>query len=190
MNAKEWAKVSWPIAAVLPGFQPIRRGFVRWHDWLAECIYAESSSTADHFYIEAFVLPLFVPTAYLYFSYGFRIGNTGWDAVSGDLVAAIKEALPRLEALASPAALVELASNITLNVRHAELRLCAGLIMDDGHLFESSRKAIEQWVASIAWEDEVIARSRALLAIVDAGGMDAGLAELRGRCAEVARLLR
>ena len=102
MKAREWSVAARPLEPILSGFHPIKRGFARQHEWIAECVYADpSSNSKSMFYLEeVFVLPLFIPTEYLYFNYGFRIGGI-WDEVGTELTQALREALPRLASLAT-----------------------------------------------------------------------------------------
>jgi hypothetical protein len=49
---------------------------VQGSDWLLRAIAVESSSfSADRFTLQAFVLPMYVPTRHLYYTYGGRIGS-------------------------------------------------------------------------------------------------------------------
>ena len=83
-----WDQVSRPLE-VLPDFRPMSRGYKRLHEWLAECFVAEPSAfSATNFYIQAFVLPRFVPTDQIYFDFGFRVGEL-WQEFTENPVASL-----------------------------------------------------------------------------------------------------
>lgn len=165
-------------------------GLVREHGWVAECIYAETSSfTRERFFLNAFVLPLFIPTDHLYFDFGFRIG-THWDSVDGETVQAVVAALPRCEGLTSWSGLLAAAKNWEVNLYHAELRLCVGILQPDDKLLSSMRLAIERWQPSTEWEKGILARNSELLAVLDRDGRDAAVSHLEARRPQVLALLR
>jgi hypothetical protein len=138
----------------------MRRGFFREHHWVAACIYADTSSfSRERFYLDAFALPLFIPTDHLYFNYGFRIG-THWDELTDETIDAVAAALPRLESLTTWAGLVAAARSWTVNLRAAELRLCIGILAPEETALAPVREAIEQWRVSRGWEHEVLERRR------------------------------
>jgi hypothetical protein len=181
MRAREWARAAQPLARELDGFHPIRFGFARPHDWVAECIYAETSAfSSETFYIEAFALPLFIPSTHLYFDYGFRIG-TSWQDVSPRLAAAVRASRHRLSEIASLSGLHAAASYPESNIHHAEVRLGIDLLTGDTDAFQITREIVQRWEISIEWEREVLDRCQTLLRAVDAGGPGSGIAELARR---------
>lgn len=190
VRAKEWKRAAAPLDDALPGFGPIRFGLVREHRWLAECVYADTSSfKRERFFLNAFVLPLFIPTDRLYFNYGFRIG-THWDGISAEDVDAVIAALPRCEDLTSWPGLRAAAKNWRINLRHAELRLCIGILQSDDTLLSSTRQAIETWQPSREWENDLLERNAALLSKLDRDGRDAAIRHLEARRTQVTALLQ
>jgi hypothetical protein len=189
VKAAEWKRAARPLAEVLPGFRPIKFGFSRVHEWIAECVAADTSAfSANAFYVQAFALPRFVPTDHLYFDYGFRIGGR-WERVSPELVGEVRRALPRLSELATLDGLLAATAQWKLNLYHAEVRLGIAVLREDVVVFDSTRATIATWTPTLAWEPEVMSRCATLAGAVDRGGFPAGLAELKGRRSEVDRLL-
>lgn len=189
MKATTWKRESRPLADALPGFRSIKFGFARVGEWVAECIVADSSAfSSAAFYVQAFALPRFVPAEHLYFDYGFRIGGR-WEEVSAELVGAVRASLPRLSKLASLDGLLGAAENADINLYHAELRLCIGVLKEDRQLFESAHKRIVGWTPTLAWEPDVLARCEALACSVVEGGLSQGVAVLEHRRHEIDRLL-
>jgi hypothetical protein len=189
MRAREWATAAQPLARVLEGFQPIRFGFARAHDWVAECIYAETSAfSSETFYLEAFALPLFVPSKHLYFDYGFRIGHS-WHGVTPKLTEAVRASLRNLSEIASLAGLHAAASDPESNIHDAEVRLGVELLSGDTDRFQRTRGILERWEVSIEWEREILDRCENLFRTVDAGGPGSGIAELARRRDSTRQLL-
>jgi hypothetical protein len=185
-----WARQSWPIAEALPGFDPIKLGFVHFDEWVAACIVADPSEfKSSAFSVQAFALPLFVPTDHLYFDYGFRIGER-WDGISSELIAAVRRSVTQLQRLATLDGLLASASHPNVNIYHAELRLCIGLIKDDTQLFSTTRESIAAWKQNIEWETPVIQRCSELAISVQQGRRSHGLAELERRRQDVKSLLK
>jgi hypothetical protein len=180
MKLGEWNRQSAPLEELLDGFQRCRWGFVRKHEWIAECLFADSSQFDGRaFYVEAFPLPLFVPTTHLYFDYGFRVGDR-WDAVDRPLVAAVRRALPQLAAVSTLQGLREAAS-VQSNAYHAEIRICLAVISDDSSALAASRNNLEQLIATAPWEADVLSRSRELLDVLGSSGRDAAIDVLTAR---------
>ena len=189
MNSREWASQAVPIAAILPEFQPIQFGFARVNEWTAECLYADTSSVSRRaFYLQAFVLPLFVPTQHIYFDYGFRIGDRH-ELVNSRLVSQVAALLPRLSQLATFDGLYAAAAN-PFDVRHVEVRLCCGILAGSSGWIEDNGARLERWAMGAPWEGEVLQRSRALFARAKADGINAAVADLRRRRDGVIKLLR
>ena len=189
MKATTWKRVSQPIAEALPGFRPIKFGFARVGEWIAVCIVADSSAfSSAAFYMQAFALPRFVPAQHLYFDYGFRIGGR-WEEVSNELVDAVRASLPRLSELASLDGLLAAAEHADLNLFHAELGLCIGVLKRDTELFESARARIANWTSTLAWEADVLARCNDLVHVVGQAGFSEGVATLAHRRQDADRLL-
>lgn len=190
MKAREWARISKPLEEALVGFRTMRWGFVREEQWVAKAISADTSSfSAERFYVHAFVVPLFIPTEYVHFTYGFRVGK-GWDRVDGDLVRAVVDALPRLDAIATLPGLADVASDWEVNIRDAELQLAIGVIQDDHATFAAMAELLPDWQVEVDWETEILERCRTFVALVDADGFEAGKQELASRRPDVLQLLR
>jgi hypothetical protein len=190
VRAPEWKKASQPLAAVLPGFEPFKWGFVRQHEWIAECISMESHSfSRTRIYIWAFALPLFVPTNHVYFTYGDRVGHF-WEGVTPELVDAVAADLPTLRELATLDGVIQRSERPDINIHHAELHLCAALIQGKRDRFERLAQAIEAWDADRDYEHEIIRRCADLAGIVEASGIDAAVAVLRERIPVVMSLFR
>lgn len=189
MRASEWSRMSEPLGAVLPGFERFRRGFVRRHEWVAECVHADSSShSRTAFYVHAFALPLFVPTDHLYFSYGERVGGR-WEGMSDDLVRAVEAELPKLRELATLNGLVRRAQRPQLDIYHAELHLCVALIQGDTERFDSLSQQVAAWEQHVAWEGPIIDRCSDLIEIARVEGDEAGVRLLHERVPGVLALI-
>jgi hypothetical protein len=189
VNVATWNRVSQPIGDVLPGFRPIKFGYARVGEWVAECIVAESSAfSSAAFYVQAFALPRFVPTDHLYFDYGFRIGER-WEEVSAEVVEAVRDALPELSQFASFDGLLNAAVQPDVNLYHAEIRLCVSVLTRDAELFEEARELIANWTPAPGWEIDVLARCVELVRDVEEEGFPRGVATLEQRRQDVDRLL-
>lgn len=190
MRARDWARAAKPLQTVLAGFRPMRFGFVQEEQWLAKCIYADSSGfKAERFFVHAFVMPLFIPTDHLNLTYGFRVGSY-WEQVDDGLTGAVKEALPRLDAIATLSGLADLANDWTVNVRDAEVQLCISVLQTDETTFAGMEKVLTQWRPQQDWETEVLERSKAVMATVETGGFEKAKHELAGRRQQVLRVLQ
>jgi hypothetical protein len=190
VKATQWAKAASPLLEALPSFHLFKSGLAREHRWVVECLYIDSSSfSSDKFSVEAFVLPLFIPTGHLYFNYGFRIGGQ-WDRVDDELISAVIHELPRLEGLTSWSGLIDCAADWQINVRHAELRLCVGILESDLDLIAESRRRVEAWQPAVAWETEVLSRCKQLLDVLNQKGRDAAELVLAARKPDVLALIR
>lgn len=188
MKPSEWSKMSKPLAAILPGFDPFKKGFIRRREWVVECIYADSSGySARAFYLEAFALPLFVPTDHLYFNYGRRVGRR-WEAVTDDLVRAVEASLPMLEESATLDGLLQSAARPQVDLHHAEIHFCVALICDHLEDFHRLAEEIAAWSVERVWERPIIERCAALTEAVSAEGLDAGTQVLRERAPGVLAL--
>jgi hypothetical protein len=184
-----WARQAWPIAEALPGFDPITLGFARAGKWIAACIVADPSEfKMTAFSLQAFALPLFLPTQHLYFDYGFRVGER-WESVSSELVAAVRTSVPELEKLATFDGLLAAASHSDVNIYHAELRLCVALLTGDAATFGAITDRISTWKQHVEWERPVIDRCLALAESVAEGGSPAGIVTLERRRRDVMSLL-
>lgn len=187
MRAKEWTKLSAPLAGRLTGFRPIEFGFVREREWVAECLTVNTSAfSKEAFYMEAFPLPLFIPTDTLYFNYGFRIGQR-WVSVGQELEAAVVSAIPRLETLATLRGLWDAARSSDF-VRDLEVRVCIALLTGDLDLMAEYAGRMFERPWSRGWEVEVVDRVRTLQDRVMNYGPDSGgelLAEYRTRVREL-----
>ena len=163
-------------------------GFARAEEWTWQCFYADSSAfRGDAFYLQAFVLPRFVPTDHLHFDYGFRIGDQ-WEAVTAEVVERVRAAVPELERLATLDGLEAKACDAQ-NVRHAELRLCIAALRGDEAAFARERAATAGWDVALAWETEVVERCALVADAVDDGGFGRATAVLADRRAGVDRLI-
>jgi hypothetical protein len=181
VRAAEWSRVSWPLAAVLSDFEPVKRGFIRRHEWVAEGFYADSSSfSRSVFYLHAFAIPLFVPSDHLYFTYGARVGSR-WEGVTDELLAAVRASLPGLRELATLDGLRRRADRPAVDLHHAEVHLCVALIQEKAERFVTLAKAIDAWNEQLAWERPTIDRCARLAEIVRAAGQEAGIQTLRER---------
>jgi hypothetical protein len=184
VKSREWKRISPPLADLLPGFEPVRAGFVRRHPWIAECLLYESSDfSRERFYLQAFALPLFIPTNHLYFTYGFRVGNGYWEAVDANLLEEVRRALPKLERLATLEGLRTASADWHRNLDpyHAEVQLCLHALFDDRSEFQDIAERLDSWKTSTDWASEVLQRCKDFAAIVLRGGSPAGIAELQRR---------
>lgn len=192
MRASDWKYYAKPLAAAFPDFELMTKGLVKRHPWVAECLLAESTDSRKVFYLEAFALPLFVPTDCLYFSYGFRIGQR-WDAEitsASELVGAVEAEMPRLHALATTEGLTEMTSRWREDPYQAEVRLCLSLLADDQTEMGTVARALRAWHSTIDWEEEIVRRCLDLIDVVTKHGMPAGLAVLEQRRSHLDLLLR
>jgi hypothetical protein len=188
MKAREWSQASRPIAAALSGFDPIRFGFTRISDWWAECFYANTSAfSKDWFYLEAFVLPLFVPTSFVYFDYGFRVG--AWDRVTPDVVRAVERAVPRLSSIASRDGLWAIAHD-ERNVRQVELRAALSVLNGDVVAADSQADILRHMKLERDWEEEIRDRALQLVRGFRTDGWSATLQKLQSTRADVIAVLR
>jgi hypothetical protein len=168
----------------------MRNGFVRMHEWIAECMLAESSAfSATSFYVEAFVLPRFVPSDHLYFDYGFRVGDR-WEALSEELLDKVRAARPQLEGMASLGVLWDRASRPDVNLHHTELRLCISILQESTARFTEAADAIARWQSEREWENGVLGRCRDVISKVNDTGFAEGIASLENRRPPVDQLLR
>lgn len=192
MKSAEWKRAARPLADALPAFRAMRRGFVREHEWVAECIYADQSGFSKSVYLEAFVMPLFIPADSIYFNYGFRIGSgtRTWSTIDDKAVAAVLSALPQLHKLASVSALIAHASEWKVNPYHLELRLRGSLIQRDERLFTEGNELLRGWKIEVAWERDIIDRCHELVEFVDQAGMEAGVLQLHQRRDSVLAVLQ
>ena len=191
MRASEWKRASHSLEKALPGFEPMKFGYVSTirNRWIAECIFADSSAfSAARFHLEAFVLPLFIPTTHLYFSYGFRIG-TYWEDVSTTLIRAVVDSVPRLHEMTDLRRLIEAAVNWKINAHHLELRIAGAVILDDHQLMSESRLVLSDWKCTVAWEEEVVRRCNDLLGVIDEAGVQSAIFELERRRGKVLGIL-
>lgn len=195
MNAKAWKSIATPIAAAYPEFGPMRKGLVRTHPWVAECLFAASSSSKEYFYLEAFAFPLFVPSEHLYFSFGSRIGSM-WELAdvqatdAAELIAAIRAALPGLRARATLSGLTKATRRWQIDPYMAEIRLCIALLNDRPDDFDSVARALQNWKIEDEWEEPTVARCLELVDVVKRRGASAGLEELSKRRDDLMVLLR
>jgi hypothetical protein len=192
MKAKEWERAAAPLQARLPGFRPIRFGFVSEGDWIARCIFADSSRwSAARIRIHLFPLPLFVPAPGLSMGRGFRLDEGKlWEIVDEELFGAIERALPELDRLATLESLVEQEDKWEINIYQAELRLCVGVIWRDHAMVDDVRRVLQAPAES---EDEFIdgARERcaSLVETIDSDGFDVAERLLAARRSDVLALL-
>jgi hypothetical protein len=187
MNAKEWSRVSGPIAEALPGFRTMKRGFVKESEWVAECFFADSSAfSKEVFYLEAFALPLFRPTEYLYFNYGFRVG--GYDGVTDEVVRAVRRAQNRLATIATLDGLEKAWSN-DLDVRSWEQRMYSAILRGDLDRAAQIGETIARWNPEREWEPEVIERASKIATLLRVGGRAAATDALAQHREDVRALL-
>jgi len=191
MKAKEWEKASAPLAEVLPGFQRMRRGFFKLTgEWTAACLYANPSGfSRTTIYMEAFGLPLYLPSDSLFFLFGFRVGHS-WEGVEPKLVEEVRKSVPKLMKLADLRAMVKASSRWRIDPYHLEVRLGAGVILEEKSLVEEARRALHEWHIGQPWEPMILERSRTLLDILDREGRSAAMAELGRRREVTTKLLR
>jgi hypothetical protein len=124
VKASEWKRAASVVAAVLPEYRQSPFGFVRSDEWIAAGYYVDSSAfSSAAFYVQAFVMPRFVPADSLYFDYGFRV-NGRWEEVGPELAEAIAAAEPRLAEVATIAG----ASDWQRNINHTEVRLSVAVL--------------------------------------------------------------
>jgi len=191
VKAKEWEKASAPLAEVLPEFRRMRRGFFKLTgEWTAACLYANPSGfSRTTIYMEAFGLPLYLPSESLFFPFGFRVGHS-WEGVEPGLVAEVRKSVPRLIKLADLRSMIKASSDWRIDPNQLEVRLGAGVILEEKSLVEEARRALVDWKAVQPWEPAVLERSRTLLDILDREGRSGAMAELGRRREVTTKLLR
>lgn len=190
MKAAEWARVSAPLREALTAFRPMRFGLVHEGEWVAKGIHVETSAfRADRVFIDAFTLPLFIPTKHLTLTYGFRIGHQ-WERVDAPMVRAVVDAMLRLDAFATSSAVVERAHNWQVNVRHAELRLCIAVLEGDRNIVCEVARTVRDWSPQRAWEKAVIARTMTIADLARTSGPEAAVTALAARREAVRGVLR
>ena len=138
--------------------------------------------------MHAFVLPLFIPSQFLYFNYGFRIGDR-WLGVTDEMVRAVSAALPRLAGLASLEALYDASANPTVDAHHAEVRLGVDVLLCRDRGVAHWHQLLDAWRVEREWELEVLERGRQLCATYERQGSAAALGLLAQRREGVRRLL-
>jgi hypothetical protein len=191
VKEKDWVVASEPLAEALAGFRRMKRGFVRTvGEWVAAGIYCDNSAHSKTVvYLQAFALPLYIPKVHLWYPFGFRIGNT-WDRVDDQAVAAAVKAVPKLMKLADLRAMVKQGDRWKIDPNHLEVRLGAGILLDDRRLVEDARVVLPSWPVERDWEHQIVKRCAQLLDIVDAQGRNAAVAELARRREVVMAVLR
>jgi hypothetical protein len=142
-------------------------------------IYLDRSSDPSAFYIEVFILPLFVPTEHLYFNFGFRLldskGLDSWYCGKPNLVNEMQEmitatALPFLEKVKSPADFVKMELDNTgsrnLNNREA---LAYSYIVDRkmAHAIHEIDCILSEADTSISWQALVYNRANSLKSLIN-----------------------
>lgn len=153
------------------------RGFVRETDWVAECFFANSSAfSKDVFYLEAFALPLFVPTEHLYVNYGFRVGR--YENVNAEVVKAVQKARGRLAKMSTLEGLEKAASS-NLDIRSRELKMYAAILRDSVDRAEEDFETISLWKVERDWESEVIDRAARIAALLRASGRSGAMEALK-----------
>jgi hypothetical protein len=188
VKATEWTTLSGPLAAALPDFEQVKKGFIQRHEWVAACFYADSSSySGSAFYLEAFALPLFVPSDHLYFNYGGRVGAK-WEDVTDDLLRAVEASLPRLNQLATLDGLLGCAVRPHVDLHHTEVHFCVALIRGDVESFHRLGDEIGTWNEEQTWERPIIDRCATLAETVRVAGPEVGIGTLRQRAPGVLAL--
>jgi hypothetical protein len=134
--------------------------------------------------------PLFVPTEHISLSYGFRVGHSFWDGVDTELVDAIVAAVPPLQERATFDGLLALASRWQIDLHHAELRLCIGILTGQAPEIEEMTTILRQWHPARHWEPDILDRTRALLDTVDDHGLPEARDMLAARRGGVLAVLR
>lgn len=158
--------------------------------WVAACLYAQSSGfSKSTYYLQAFVLPLFVPTTFLYFDFGSRVGG-GWEGVSPELLKELDSVVPPLLNEATVESVAARASEVTINLYHLEVAICASILRDEPARLPQLRAIARGWQTEVAWEAEVLGRCIATLDALARDGRESVLTNLRRCRDEVLTLLR
>jgi hypothetical protein len=189
VKAAEWKRSADVVAAVLPEYSAIRFGFVKSTEWIASGYYADSSAfSSSAFYLNAFVMPRFIPAESIYFDYGFRVDGQ-WEKIGPELADAVAAAEPKLADAATLDGLLAAASDWQRNINHAELRLCVSVLMRDEAAFAEAKHATTDLVPEVRWEAEVRTRCLEFAALAADQGFQAGEAVLASRRPEADRVL-
>ncbi len=169
MKAAEVRRVARAICATVPSLTA--RGRLLFSEPINHVlrgVYLENSSAPSKFYVWAFVQPLYVPSATVYFNFGKRLpsANSVWNvADSPEKIASavINEGMPFIQTLTSPAALADwefLRQQVDPHAREAR---AYSLIMS-GRITEglSELSALARsLVSELSWMNEM--RERAML---------------------------
>ena len=189
MKAAEWKRAAGIVADVLPEYRPMRFGFVKTDDWIASGFYVQSSPfSSSAFYVEAFVMPRFIPSVGISLSYGFRV-NGRWEEVGPELADAVAAAKPELAQRATLTGLLAATENWQGDLNQTELRLCIAAIIRDDDLFNEVRRTLSEYEPEVEWEADVRDRCLGLVRIFDVGGYASVEQELARHREEVDRLL-
>ncbi len=100
MTTKQAQKIAKALLPDLPGFISEKKMILMSPaDDFLRTLYFENTSDANYFHLHVFFLPLYVPTDYIYFNYGNRIGNAlNWRLDNPNLLADLN-AVIRSEAI-------------------------------------------------------------------------------------------
>lgn len=193
MKQSEWKKVSTPLAERLPDFRRVRDGFALDAEWVSVCLLMDESRQRDRFYLHAFLLPHFIPTENIYFTYGKRLLDSRnaqfWSEFTDELLSLSVGAVENLCKPDPLAALSRIAAERPLDTYLLELRLCLALLVDDDRSYRKHLPLIENWHIEADYEIEILERCRRVAELVEVGGRSAALLLFADRRATVRKLL-
>jgi hypothetical protein len=204
------------ISKLLPGFRARGRLIIKEPlDHLLRGICLDASSTKGSFYPTAFVQPLYMPKAYIFFSFGGRLrtsnGQYGWKLTAGnannileDVTRAIQaQALPLIDKIRTPLDLAIACDSPEAfsdrfkwrpdDINILEAAAYSWLLAGDEHMalrkFSAIRDEVRTGTDNRDWVLDLDARAGRFAARLEAGERQLALAELeKWRCQAVREL--
>lgn len=193
MKLSEWKRVSAPLAERLPEFRRAGRGFFLESEWVAVGLSMDESRQKEQFYLEAFLMPLFVPAETVYFNYGHRLrdrdGRQTWSAFDGDLVSLTVDALRDLRTPDPLARLRNMIERQPVTVATLETLLCISLLSNSSRGYREYARMAHDWVVPDELTGAYLERCRRVTRLVDLGGREAALVLFADRRESVRELL-
>ena len=189
MRQTEWRRIAKSLLPAAPEFELHKIGLIKRHPWFPEIVLGYSVSRRDAFYLEAFVMPLFIPSEDVYLDYGFRIGDLWSTTVTEEMLDAVRSAMPRLHSLATKDGLLGMTTDWPINIHRAEVRLGLSILDEDLMGIRTIAEAVADWDIADGWVEPVVARCQDLISIVEQSGVVAARARLEQHRRDVERLL-
>lgn len=193
MKQSEWKRVSAPLARELSEFRRVGRGFVLDDEWVSVCLFMDESRQEGGFYLQAFLLPLFIPTERIYLDYGQRLHDWRksqiWSEFDDELLSVVADAVGDLRRPDALSRLQRIATERPLSIYLIELRLCLALLIGDDVGYRRCLQLVKDWNPERDFEIEVLERCRRVSDLVDLGGRRAALILFAERRASVKKIL-